>query len=273
MVVLFGAYGLAESFISNGDFELYEPNETLGFNTPNDWQIKNYAAVVENFIPNPQQGNADNWRIDPDIGLYSAQGNSFLLISTGDVRPDPNEAWASQNIYANEGERISGFYFFGTSDYMNYNDFGTIRLEPDGNNPPEDSNDVILVYVDVNQVGDHNSMPGWQRFDYVFDSNHTGEYKLVIWAEDEYGTDYIFESYFAVDGLVLCDSSSPGDIYLDCCVDFTDFALFSTDWLKDCDDPNYHYDPNSNHCLGTDLDNNGLVDTNDLWLFSENWLF
>ncbi|HPS55648.1 MAG TPA: hypothetical protein PLP05_08620 [Sedimentisphaerales bacterium] len=48
-------------------------------------------------------------------------------------------------------------------------------------------------------------------------------------------------------------------------VDFSDFALFASQWNRsDCQDPNY--------CYGADIDTNGTVDVNDLMLFTEYWL-
>ena len=49
-------------------------------------------------------------------------------------------------------------------------------------------------------------------------------------------------------------------------VNYSDFAIFSTNWLDDdCSDPNW--------CDGTDIDADGVVDVNDLALFANFWLW
>ena len=51
-------------------------------------------------------------------------------------------------------------------------------------------------------------------------------------------------------------------------VDYEDYSLLHGHWLRtDCNDPN---DPNT--CEGTDINSDGLVDLNDLTMFSTFWL-
>ena len=47
-------------------------------------------------------------------------------------------------------------------------------------------------------------------------------------------------------------------------VDFGDFAMLGSYWHQSCTDPNW--------CEGTDLDLSGIVDINDLMLFTDYWL-
>ena len=55
------------------------------------------------------------------------------------------------------------------------------------------------------------------------------------------------------------------DFDLDCDVDFSDFAVFASYWLRsDCDEPGW--------CGGADFDNNHKVDMQDLAVLAENWL-
>lgn len=151
---------------------------------------------------------------------------------------------------------------------MDYNDWAEIKLVP-----TVDSNLYVLplVRIAVSDVGSLGSLSGWKRFEYTFDANQAGVYDLIIFISD-YG-DRVVTSYFAVDGLVLCQNPPPsGDLSCDCTVDFQDFAFLATDWLRNCNDPNVYNDPNANCLLGTDLTYDGPVNTKDLQIMSEYWL-
>ncbi|MFA5553464.1 MAG: hypothetical protein WCZ89_00640 [Phycisphaerae bacterium] len=248
----------------NGDFEFFEYDEVADSNLPSFWDTNNNVSVANHLIPQPFGGDTRNWKIDPLIGLPPAQGNYLLELDTGDILIGQSKA--AQIVTVNEGESISGFYFFGTADYMNYNDGALIRLNP----ITENNRGIDLVYVDVSMVGDYSSMEGWKRFDYTFDANETGTYKLEITVFDV--IDFKHTSFFCVDGLTICDTAYSGDIYLDCKVDFTDFALFANDWQIDCSGTDFAHDPNYNCYRGTDINGNGMVDTEDLAIFVDNWL-
>lgn len=57
------------------------------------------------------------------------------------------------------------------------------------------------------------------------------------------------------------------DLTTDGWIDFKDFALFSSQWLRQgCEDPNTDW------CQQADLDHSGKVDVNDLGLFTQYWL-
>jgi hypothetical protein len=57
------------------------------------------------------------------------------------------------------------------------------------------------------------------------------------------------------------------DLTTDGWIDFKDFAVFSSHWhQQDCEDPN------TNWCGRADLDHSGIVDANDLELFTQYWL-
>ena len=71
----------------------------------------------------------------------------------------------------------------------------------------------------------------------------------------------------------MCGTGLDGDINHDCLVNLRDFSWLATDWLKNCNDPNYSSDPNSNCYKGTDLNGDGPVDLNDLEIMSDNWIF
>jgi len=67
-----------------------------------------------------------------------------------------------------------------------------------------------------------------------------------------------------------CDSNVPPqvepgiDLTGDCVIDFEDFAVVASQWLKNCPDPN--------SCYGSDFDQDQFVDYNDLALFADKWL-
>lgn len=265
--------------IINGRFELYDENPVLEFNTPTGWNTDgHYTAVVDHLTP-----RGSNWKLNKN--LLPFDGNYFLLLSTGtENKPirEPNQANVWQTITVNAGDKITGVYFFGTVDYNAYNDWAEIKLEPMDSN----LSTLRLVHVNVLQVGswhsgETGSMSGWKRFEHTFTSGEAGIYTLKIRVCD--AKDYNIDSFFAVDSLVLCrNPAQTGDFSCDCTVNFKDFVYFAHDWLCNCkdpnvlndpqSDPNYYNDPNGYCLLGTDLNNDGPVDINDLQTLSAQWL-
>ena len=253
--------------IDNGDFELIDPCSPPDFDAPADWERENYAAVVNNFVPKPVRGNAGNWQIDIEKGLDPFRGESFVVLSTGELLPDPQYGQIKQQIEVFAGQRLAGVYFFGTCDYIPYEDFATIKLVPI---PPSSLRDIILMSIDVGDVGSYGSMDGWDFFEYTFSEAEAGDYELVLIVSDL--SDWIFTSYLAIDNITLCYAPEYGDLDYDCQVDMFDFTLFANDWMCDCNDLDYLEDPNNNCWYGTDIDGNGPVDVNDLYLMTQFWL-
>ncbi len=67
--------------------------------------------------------------------------------------------------------------------------------------------------------------------------------------------------------VTLTVSQHIADLNSDGCVNFYDFAMLCSQWLKkDCDEPL------SDQCIKADLNQNGKVDINDLDLFTKYWL-
>jgi len=65
----------------------------------------------------------------------------------------------------------------------------------------------------------------------------------------------------------LTPAPHPVDLNFDGWVNFEDFAMFSSQWLRQgCEDPNTDW------CQKADLDHSGKVDVNDLGLFTQYWL-
>jgi len=264
---------------NNGSFELYDYNETNSRNDPNGWHTENYVTVTQLFIPTPSEGSTSNWSINTAKGLAPFKGDSLLVLSSGDSSYNYSKAW--QSVTINEGDKLTGVYFFGGCDYSPYTDWAMIKLVSQADPNVE----IEIVYTDIDLLGDYGSFGGWQKFDYTFGSNEVGDYNLVLCVSDV--GDYRLESYMAVDGLILCrnqqNNPPPGkaDFNCDCTVNFEDFTILANDWMYDCNNPimyydgsgrQQYYDPNCNCLLGTDIDGDGPVDINDLQIMSGNWL-
>jgi hypothetical protein len=259
--------------IYNGNFEIaleqgVPDNHWHPFYPPEGWQRENYAAILNRFVPDYNEGNYEQWRIDTQKGLQPIEGLSFVLLTTDDLIEDPKWALIEQEIYVEAGQTMSGYYFFGTLDYLPYPDWASITMVPiDLDHHPRS---IILVNVNVQTVGSYSSTEGWVYFEYTFSAEEEGGYHLIIRVDDYF--DERFTSYFAIDGLTLCDTHLDGDINRDCKVNFKDFSWLATDWLENCSDPDYFSDPQSNCYRGTDLNDDGPVDLNDLKLLSDSWM-
>ncbi|MCK5564358.1 MAG: hypothetical protein KAJ07_03855 [Planctomycetes bacterium] len=268
--------------IENPSFELYDPNGGPDFDVATGWFRENYAVDANCLLPTiePQDvgyGSADNWLNNLNtIGLHPKDGNRLLMLSTGNISSrDPiyhSKAW--QTINVQEGDRISGYYFFGTCDYLDsveYDDYATISLT----NNVDPNSHILLVNKSVEEVGDHSSTAGWERFEHRFTSDEAGLYDLTFFVTDV--VDSKVNSYLGVDDLQLCAAPAYGDINYDCQANNLDFAVISSNWLIDCEGPDMS-DPN--YCstwtdeLGSpgDLDGDNKVDIEDIKLMSIGWL-
>jgi hypothetical protein len=224
-------------------------------NEPNDWNSQNFVSVMREFTPTPTNGHFNYWLTQPP--LFPHEGDSFVVLSTS--VDNIKVAEMSQEIIFAAGEKLTGWYFFGTCDYMEWNDWATISLIAE---PNQSIRDILLVSVDVAEVGDYSSTDGWQYFEHVFSETDEGLYELKFFISDY--SDAVFESYLAVDDLGICIGEEYGDIYEDCQVDFLDVSILAKYWLEDCPDPNL--------CENADLDLSGVVDYNDLGVIGDNWL-
>jgi hypothetical protein len=273
--------------ILNRSFELAEVIEPNA--PPLCWEHENYAGIQNEFFPLTESGLVLNWNIEePNDGDY------FLVVHTGGFAGKNDrsvlEATAFQQIFLPAWTLIRGVYYFGTSDYYPYFDYGAIRLVPynDPNDPntPCDPNDpntcppvlqtIELARCSVNEVGNFGSTGAWIPFSYTILPQQEGAYKLIISVADVLDT--LYESFFAVDNLSICGPLTPlGDVTRDCCVNMDDLAFFSHEWLQVCSiDPNYpnYFDPNQTdpNCMCADFTKDNIVDSNDLYPLHENWL-
>jgi hypothetical protein len=177
------------------EYAIYDPITDL--NRPVDWSYENYANVVSSYTPVTERGKILDWSIDAPC-----EGNSFLVLTTGSVGSTPESAISYAKVYQETtfhvGEELSFNWFFGTSDYRPYYDYGLASLVPV--NPADNLNVIDLVRISVNDVGDFGSTNGWQYTSFTFNTANAGRYNLVFEVHD--GTDVVYESFFAVDNII-----------------------------------------------------------------------
>lgn len=274
--------GWVQAAILNGGFEIPDPNDTPWFTPALNWtRISDnpfgdcYAGLHESFVPNPEHGQTVQWTIP---GPY--EGSKFVVLSTGDLGPDSDreisEAEITQIVEFNQGDTISGAFFFGTCDYFNYNDYGQITLS--AVNPTNDPNEITLAFMNVETIGNFSSTNEWIPFTYTFNNYSEGAYVLSCYVADD--GDTIYKSFLAVDGLQICKAfPNEADINSDCSIDLEDFWFLSRAWLAECPDPNAigqappsnPPDPNC-PCEEADINDDWIVDPNDLMILTNTWL-
>ena len=287
--------------LDNGLFENGDPNlTTYSFTPPINWEripvpdalTDCYAALESDFVP-----------IEPRIEWnipYPYHGDTFVALSTGgfgDIGDDDIESAAiSQELFLNAGDTITGAYFFGTTDYIPYNDYASIYLELAAypNDYPDSLESFLIpdAQCSVETIESFRSTlelspetGGWITFSHTVEPNQVGPYYLRCEVTDF--IDSIYNSYFAIDGLRICRGGlSIADLDWDCDVDLLDYSIISKAWMTFCpdidiNDPNFPGDPNDYPppvtdanvpCQLADIDNSWFVDPNDLMIFSDQWL-
>lgn len=245
---------VSQGQLLNGGFEIPDeerPNEYYDppLYPPLHWDFYdtaynlNYVALHSEFIPQPEQGQVVRWFIPAPV-----EGEHFVLLSTGDSKGFRSESATEyssieQFITVNPGDVLSGYYFFGTCDYVPFNDTGLIKLLPADPNSGRDEIQLVKVSVSDPELGNYQATEGWQFFQYRFDENTNGEYLLYCEVRDI--RDRIYKSYLALDGFRLCRNVPMyGDYNYDCVIDYHDVNILSRVWLADCNDPNVIADPN-----------------------------
>lgn len=235
----------------NPRFDIPDPNRATEWFTPPlhwDWFDTvnplnlNYVGMHTDFDPEPEHGQTVNWSIPGPV-----EGDYFVLLSTGDAqgtRSETKTLYSSidQTITLCPGDVLSGYYFFGTTDYRPYNDTALITLDPVDPNDPQHRK-IVLVSISVDDVGSYNSTGDWQYFRHQFKTETCGQY--VLYAEVRDTRDRIYKSYLALDNFKICRNVPPyGDYNDDCVIDLNDFNILSQAWFADCNDPNTIADPN-----------------------------
>jgi hypothetical protein len=190
--ILTFASALSAGSISNPGFESVDVGPE--FDTPSGWDIENYAAAVTGFIPNEYSGDKSMWKIPLDEELTPYEGSRFVLLSSGDSSVQHGKI--SQQITVEAGDIITGAYFFGTCDYVPWDDYAEIKLVAVG----AGLTDIVLVRISVADVGDYGSTDGWVTFQSdAFTDLNSGSYILECSVADT--ADMQLESYLAVDAL------------------------------------------------------------------------
>ncbi len=181
------------SSINNSGFESSELGD--GFDIPSGWHVENYCAVISNFLPDAYPGDKSAWQIDTNAELTAYEGSKFALISNGDSSVSYGRM--SQQITVHAGDIITGAYFFGTCDYVPWDDYAEIRLVAADSSGLEN---IILVHISVADVSNYGSTDGWVTFQSeAFTYLNCGTYTLECSVNDT--ADYQLESYFAIDAL------------------------------------------------------------------------
>lgn len=236
----------------------------MEFNGPNNipigWDWFNQALSETVLLPDASSGGWPwYWRIDPNIGLLPFSGDRMLTLTTSANDELTSSAW--RIISVRGGQSIKGMVWFGTCDYFPYNDWFTIILYPVD---PRLVDEIIIFRYEISDIGDFSSLGGWMRFQYNFTPEEAGEYYFTILTSDH--GDAIYSSQMAADNLAICeDDTGWADLNCDCTVDSIDFTLLLNDWMVECNDP--YAD-----CLGgTDLNGDGIVNSDDLLEMNKYW--
>jgi len=205
-----------------------------------------------------------NWDWDANrpvpngVRVTPVEGGKLIFLRSGGGTKSTSYSQINQVITLNQGELIRGKYFFATDDYIDFNDFGVIKLIPSDANQAQ----IQLGYESVNHVGDFGSNLDWVPFSHVITANEAGTYTLQIKVADCWDCD--FPSYFLVDALAVlsdanCNFMLDGDVDGDCKVNLIDLAVsqnlpdggqikyidaLARNWLIDCS-----YDPNQAPCV------------------------
>jgi len=97
-------------------------------------------------------------------GAYTAPEDGwFAVTSTSNIGGDSNPQVISQEFVASSGDVISGWAFFATTDYLPFNDSGTVRIV---------QGDEIVFFADVSMVGNGGSTT-WTPWSWTASSDGT----------------------------------------------------------------------------------------------------
>jgi hypothetical protein len=257
------------SQIINGDFETSEPNR-LG-NIPTGWETENYALIHESYTPMFERGQTVDWSF-ADATVTPAQGDGFLVLSTGDMGSDSSTTYglARQLVKFTSGQTLHGKYFFGTGDYLGWNDYAEIRAIP---KDPNRLRGFQIEYIDVAIVGDYGSTDGWETFSHTFTKDDEGEYYLTFGVYDK--TDAIYKSYLMIDDIQCGILPPEGDYNADGLINYADIITFNQVVYQDCNDVNSicHYVDLAGNVVSYDYNDDGWITPEDVEPVIQNWLW
>jgi hypothetical protein len=137
-----------------------------------------------------ETGNTTGWHgtgaVTAGYGAYTAPAGSYF----GLVRSPgcPGET-LQQDFTADAGDRLTGWAFFSTGDYLPYDDYGDVRIVVE-----RTATDTIVFSSSVAEVGSSGATP-WTEFTYKVQSS--GSYRIQLHVEN--GTDCSTESAVGLD--------------------------------------------------------------------------
>ncbi|OXU14976.1 hypothetical protein SMSP1_01169 [Sedimentisphaera salicampi] len=190
----------------NGSFETFDENDPNVFEQT--WETTNSVRCVssfgtENVTFEHSQNSQVEWPLNP---AYAVHGDYFAVLSTGDTGSSDSDsimAEIRQKIKFEPGEVFGGAYFFATGDYLGWNDYAKITLNPASRERENELSPIQIEFhngkteIDVQTVGDFRSMENWNTFEYEFTEDTAGEYYLTCGVYDR--NDRIYKSYFMLD--------------------------------------------------------------------------
>jgi hypothetical protein len=247
--------------LANGTFE---SSVAAAFpSCPADWDLVNYAECHSEYFPvfENRQDRRISWSMDPVKADY---GGCFCVLSTGDVTLDKDTSYSeiSQAVSLAPGDILTGDWFFGTGDYLGWNDYASVMLMPADPNGPLEA--IEVLHVDVADVGDYSSTDGWQKFALSFDEESSGNYLLTCGVYDR--NDTIFKSYLMLDNLYAGEYIPRGDFNGDCRIDLLDLGTFADIYGTDCNQPaaDCTYTDCAGRVLHMDDNGNLIIDIQDV---------
>ena len=174
--------------IENGSFE-------DGFT---GWEVSGYSwETAPIFVANFRSA-------ETGVTVEPVDGSNVAVLKSGDaIFHSAQYTEMSQEITFEAGDVLSGSYFFATNDYLRWNDFAKVTLEP----LSIEGDILTLAYKDVAAVGDYCSMTGWGTFEQKFDISNAGKYKLTFRVEDF--EDYLWSSYLVIDDVKVTSVPEP----------------------------------------------------------------
>jgi len=304
---------MANGQILNGGFE--EPDYSRATSTyipPLEWFFEDIPDVRNEFY----NFNYVNWQSVlqrpslPQTWISKAfEGNYFVVLASGEPYQDRDNYHSTieQLVTLEPGDVLCGAYFFGTTDYVPYNDTAFGKLIPVGQQViskpslnldidpqtgqlilcggyygciPE--NDALhpnvgieLFRISVFDVGDYQSTTGWKTFKYVYTGQETATFRLFFQVRDS--RDRFLSSYLALDNIRICKFAlAYGDLNQDCTVNLTDFAVLAQAWMADCQSVSDPLSPQYNPaipCSTADGNGDNLVNEWELFEMLDNWLY
>jgi hypothetical protein len=166
VVVASGSLALAASSLVNGNFET---GDLSGW-TVDTSASGGTASAVASYDYCSAEGSLEGDGCGVIATMNPKEGSYFALLTPGTVSED---TMISQPFDASNGDKVSGWAFFRTGDYLPYDDKAQVVIKSDSGNtvatPFEES---------VSSVG-QNGNSGWKYWEYTFSGlTGTGQFHI-----------------------------------------------------------------------------------------------